>query len=297
MMDTRWQGDRVPTVDVRRIVENLLEDRDDVSWGPNNKFKFPLLGTGMLYDRIAQSLPKPVHLTKEASRIDVRAKEITFSDGTSTRYGRLVTTMPLTELVKCIDDCPAPIRNATADLHHTEGLFIGIGVADECPSSKCWMYFPGSDSPFYRVTYLSNYSPQVTPGPGNFSLLAEVSSSPFKQEDPTDVVARTIEGMVACELLTPEQADHRIVSRQLLRVPYSYPVPTIGRDGALAIIQPWLMEHDIYSRGRFGAWRYEIGNTDHSVMMGVELVDNLMMGKPETTWELLPGEEARASIS
>jgi hypothetical protein len=27
----------------------------------------------------------------------------------------------------------------------------------------------------------------------------------------------------------------------------------------------------IYSRGRFGAWRHEIGNTDHSAMRGVEI--------------------------
>ena len=87
------------------------------------------------------------------------------------------------------------------------------------------------------------------------------------------------------------------MSRQLLRVPYSYPVPTLGRDAALAVIQPWLAEHDIFSRGRFGAWRYEIGNTDHSVMMGVEVVDHLINGAPETTWALLPGEEARAVIS
>jgi hypothetical protein len=124
-----------------------------------------------------------------------------------------------------------------------------------------------------------------------------VSSSPYKREDPDDVIERTIQGMVACTLLTPEQAEHKIVSRQLLRVPYSYPVPTLGRDAALAVIQPWLMEHDIYSRGRFGAWRYEIGNTDHSVMQGVELADYLVSGKPETTWALLPGEEAKASIA
>ena len=43
-------------VDVERILQNLLADRDDVSWGPNNMFKFPLLGTGMLYDRMAEAL-------------------------------------------------------------------------------------------------------------------------------------------------------------------------------------------------------------------------------------------------
>ncbi len=297
MMGTTWQGDRVPTVDVRRILQNVLDDRDDVSWGPNNKFKFPLLGTGMLYDRMAESLPQPVRVKKAAVAIDSRTKVVTFADGTTTTYDKLVTTMPLTELVKRVEGCPPDVLAATKDLHHTEGLFIGIGVADPCPSTKCWMYFPESDSPFYRVTYLSNYSPQMTPGPGHFSLLAEVSSSPYKQENADDVVERTIKGMVASELLTPEQAEHKIVSKQLLRVPYSYPVPTLGRDRALATIQEWLMANDIYSRGRFGAWRYEIGNTDHSVMMGVELTNLLVKGEPETTWALLPGEEAKATIS
>ena len=32
-------------------------------------------------------------------------------------------------------------------------------------------------------------------------------------------------------------------------------------------------------------------------MMGVEIVDYLLAGKPETTWALLPGEEARVRIA
>jgi hypothetical protein len=159
------------------------------------------------------------------------------------------------------------------------------------------MYFPESDSPFYRVTYLSNYSPKMTPPGDYFSLLAEVSASPFKQENPDDVVDRTIKGMVNSKLLTPEQVESKIVSRQLLRVPYSYPVPTIGRDRALGAIHPWLTKQGIYSRGRFGAWRYEIGNTDHSVMQGVELAEYLSQGTPERTWVLPQGEEARARIA
>jgi protoporphyrinogen oxidase len=251
----------------------------------------------MLYDRMAEALPKEVNLERSAVDIDIDAKVVTFADGSTAGYDKLVTTMPLKELVKCIPDCPSEVIAAVGDLHHTSGLFVGIGVAEPCTSTKCWMYFPESNSPFYRVTYLSNYSPQVTPGPDHFSLLAEVSASPYKHENADDVIERTIEGMVASELLTAEQAADKIVSKQLLQVPYSYPVPTIGRDRALSVVQPWLMSHDIYSRGRFGAWRYEIGNTDHSVMMGVELADHLVNGVPETTWALLPGEEARATIS
>jgi hypothetical protein len=53
----------------------------------------------------------------------------------------------------------------------------------------------------------------------------------------------------------------------------------------LGTIQPYLMDHGIYSRGRFGAWEYEIGNMDHSVMQGVELVNHWLMGEVETTWK------------
>src|SRR5271165_5271610 len=35
----------------------------------------------------------------------------------------------------------------------------------------------------------------------------------------------------------------------------------------------------LYSRGRFGAWRHEVGNMDHSVMMGVEAIDRAINGK------------------
>jgi protoporphyrinogen oxidase len=297
MMGTHWQGDRVPEVDVRRILQNLVNDRDDVGWGPNSRFKFPLLGTGMLYERLAAALSKPVQFDRGAVAIDTSQRVVSFTDGSRTTYDRLVTTMPLTELLGRIVDCPSGVRDAAADLHHTEGMFIGIGVADPCPSTKCWMYFPEPALPFYRVTYLSNYSSRVTPGPGHFSLLAEVSSSPYKREDPDTVVDRTIEGMIRSQLLTREQAEHKIVSRELMHVPYSYPVPTVGRDRALATIQPWLMERGIFSRGRFGAWRYEIGNTDHSVMMGVEVADHVTSGAPETTWALLPGEEAKALIA
>ena len=125
-----------------------------------------------------------------------------------------------------------------------------------------------------------------------------MSVSPYKPENPDDVIERTIDGMVACQLLTPRAGRApRSSAGSSCGCPYSYPVPTLGRDAALAMIQPWLAEHDIFSRGRFGAWRYEIGNTDHSVMMGVEVVDHLLKGSPRRRGPCFPGEEARAVIA
>jgi len=40
----------------------------------------------------------------------------------------------------------------------------------------------------------------------------------------------------------------------------------------------------VFSRGRFGGWKYEVSNQDHSFMQGVELVDRLVRGEPEITY-------------
>ncbi|KAI6897289.1 hypothetical protein KC334_g10418, partial [Hortaea werneckii] len=46
---------------------------------------------------------------------------------------------------------------------------------------------------------------------------------------------------------------------------------------------PRLYDQDILSRGRFGSWRYEVGNQDHSFMLGVEAADHVINGAAELT--------------
>jgi predicted ABC-type sugar transport system permease subunit len=47
-----------------------------------------------------------------------------------------------------------------------------------------------------------------------------------------------------------------------------------------------LMERNILSRGRFGSWKYEIGNMDHAVKMGVDAARHLVLGREEEIWTL-----------
>ncbi|GAA5833433.1 hypothetical protein JCM3766R1_005501 [Sporobolomyces carnicolor] len=69
------------------------------------------------------------------------------------------------------------------------------------------------------------------------------------------------------------------------RLPDSF-APSLVRDGQLKVLLPELKEkYAIASRGRFGSYKYEVANQDHSFMIGVECADNLTIGSTENTLE------------
>lgn len=285
-MSRDWLGDRVAAPSIERALRNVVFGHADKQWGPNNKFKYPLRGgTGGLYSPFVPYIKDHLYFGKNAILIDKDAKQVRFEDGEIVEYDLLLSTMPLDLLVHRLNDVPEVIQAATRGLHHTSGLIVGIGVERSVPSEKCWIYFPETSSPFYRVTHLSNYSPYITPDPDRYLLLlSETSYSEYRPECKDDIVERVVHGLISTQMLDTEDLD-RIATTYLIDVDYSYPVPTIDRNKALAIIQPYLMRNGIFSRGRFGAWEYEVGNMDHSVMQGVELVNYWLLGDPETTWK------------
>jgi protoporphyrinogen oxidase len=284
-MSRDWLGERVAMPSVERILGNVLLERPDKGWGPNNKFKYPLHGgTGALYNAFMPYIQDHLHLNKAVVRIDHQAKEVHFSDGESVEYDLLLSTMPLDLLVSRLEQAPEYLQRATSGLHHSSGFIVGVGVERRIESSKCWMYFPEPSAPFYRVTYLSNYSPYITPSPDHTLFLTETSYSAHKPENKSTIVDQVVQGLLSTGLLEPSDLP-LIRSTYLIDVDYSYPVPTVDRNLSLNIIQGYLRDYGILSRGRFGAWQYEIGNMDHSVMQGVEVVNSWLLDEPEVTWK------------
>ncbi len=286
MMNKEWIGERVAVLDIDRALKNIILQSDDFGWGPNNKFKFPLSGgTGEFYARFAKPLEGHYTLNAEVEYIDSEKKQVFFADGRIVSYDILISTMPLDLLCNEVLNGAVPenVKEATSRLQHSSGYMVGIGIKQPCPSTKSWMYFPEENCPFYRVTYLSNYSPHMTPDKDNYySLLCETSSSEFKPVNADTIIEDTIQGLINSGLIKEEdRAD--VVSTWVYFADNSYPTPSVERDEILAVAIPWLEGRDIYSRGRFGMWKYEVSNTDHTLMQGVELVDRLIKGEPEVT--------------
>lgn len=281
VLSASWLGDRVAVPDVERIRRNIAQGTDDVAWGPNNMFRFPVSGgTGEVWRRLAAGLPaEKIHYGHEMTGIDTSRRRVSFRNGHVEPYDVLVNTSPLDKFVEAAG--LAEIASSTADLIHTSVHVVGVGLIGRSVEArdKCWLYFPEREYPFYRTTVFSNYSAANVPE-GCYSLMAEVSESAAEPVDANTVAERCIEGLRRCGLI---EADGKVVHVWQRRLEYAYPVPSLRRDDALNAILPALEKLSIYSRGRFGAWKYEVGNMDHSFLQGIELANRIAYDTPETT--------------
>ena len=284
MMDFNWINERINIINPRSVILNLLREKDDHTWGPNEQFRFPRFGgTGELWRRFAKGLNGELHLESPLVSIDPDRKVVIFEDRKEDHYDLLISTMPLNKLANCLKSIPDKIRNSAASLRFNSVLVVGVGIAQKCPSKKNWIYFPQSDSPFYRVTYLSNYSHNLVPNGSSeyYSLLCEISYSEYKPENKDFILEKTIQGLINSKILNDNDIK-QVVATKIIEVDQAYPIPTIDRDTHLKICREYLEARDIYSRGRFGAWKYEAGNMDHSFMQGVEVVNKILFNEKET---------------
>jgi len=287
-MAKNWIAERVSVINFKQALKNVVLQQDDVAWGPNSTFKFPKKGgTGTIYKNAAKLIDNNLTLNKKLVKVDLKKKTVFFQDGTQDKYDYLINTIPLDKFVnKIINNASLDIKRIINNLIHNSVLVIGLGIEKQINTSKCWVYFPSEKVPFYRLTFFHNYSPNNVPN-GNTkkysSLMCEVSYSKFKKINKDKVINNSINALIKSQIIN-KQDRKKIISKYIQDIPYAYPVPSLNRDKILKKIQPFLLRNNIYSRGRFGTWKYEIGNMDHSFIQGVEAVDNILNNKKETIW-------------
>ncbi|CRG92599.1 hypothetical protein PISL3812_09662 [Talaromyces islandicus] len=307
-MQCSWLGERVAAPNVKAVTSNVIMNKTAGNWGPNATFRFPARGgTGGIWTAVADTLPKEKTRYGEhgkVTKVNASAKVVTLGDGTTVGYEKLVSTMAVDGLIEQLGD--KDLIEDSKGLFYSTTHVIGVGIRGERPErigDKCWLYFPEDNCPFYRATIFSNYSPYnqpeaskelptlqladgskpassgAKPGP-YWSIMLEVSESSYKPVNVETILKDSIQGLVNTEMLNP---GDEIVSTYHRRFDHGYPTPSLEREGALTKILPKLQEKGIWSRGRFGSWRYEVGNQDHSFMLGVEAVDNIVNGAVELT--------------
>ncbi|MFA5069312.1 MAG: FAD-dependent oxidoreductase [Candidatus Omnitrophota bacterium] len=222
-------------------------------FGYNRIFYYPARG-GMqaLSDAFCAALKNKIFFDREIKTIDISKREIGFAGGARARFGALVSSIPLPELVAMIKIVPRALRVCARGLKFVSVLNLNLGIDRKGISAKHWIYFPENKYIFYRVGFFSNFSGGLCP-PGTSSLYAEISYTddrPLMMCD-GDIKARVIRDLKKAGILAK---DDKIVYEKLYRIKYAYPV--CRKDGLVKNIDDFLRAREIYSIGRYGGWKY-----------------------------------------
>lgn len=276
-METSWLGGRVPLPNLEEIIEGALEPVAK-PMGPNARFGYPLRGGFQaMMSGFVPHIKAAIELNADVVQISPAERIIALADGRRFSYDNLISTMPLPELVRIIgSEAPEEVRQAALGLKHISVRCVNLGVARENLTDKHWIYYP-EDTIFHRIFVQGNASPHCNPA-GGFGLTCEISYSADHPLpcDGQSLIERCVADCIRVGLMQPED---RLITANLVDMPYAYVVYDHQRKQNVELIKAWLAEHDIVLSGRYSEWEYY--NSDHAFLAGKKAAETVQWLQPK----------------
>jgi UDP-galactopyranose mutase len=229
-----------------------------------------------IYESFVPHVPE-VRTDSPVTHIDPERKLLRTAGGEEYRWERLVSTMPLPELVRVVEGVPDEVVDAADRLEYmslrVELLLAGRRLDTEIQRIYC----ADPEIPPHKIAMNHNSSEHLRQRPVH-AIMAEVSVSDEKQVEVEEIAPRTIDFLTDLGVL---RGPEDIAWRGHVDVKYAYPVYTHARPGQIRTIKNWLGERGMYTLGRFGEWKYI--NSDKCVHQGLELGRRLRAARPGRT--------------
>jgi protoporphyrinogen oxidase len=260
-----WLGPRVPQPKLEDMIVGALRPQPK-PMGPNAFFGYPLRGgfEAMMRGFVPLLAKKRVEtrLNSHVTAVSPRRRTVTINGREEVGYDRLLSSMPLPELVRAIgDEAPAAVREAARTLRWVSIRCVNVGVDRDKITDKHWIYYH-QDTVFHRIFVQSNASPFCQP-PGTSGYTAEISYSSYKPLPEDGLNERVLSDLKEVGLM---RDDDEVLVLNQVDMPYAYVVQDHTRPAAVKTIRTWLEQHDIYLCGRYAEWEYY--NSDNAMASG-----------------------------
>ena len=249
-LETKWVGNRMHTPNIDEVLKGSYETQDKIFYYTSH-MKYPKKGGfRSILNKCREGLD--IRFNKEVVEINPLEKYIKFSDGTKENYKRLISSLPLPEIVKMIKSCPEEVINSADKLHNTCGYMVSLGFKRPDVAKHLWFYIYDEDILASRVYSPSMKSLDNVPN-GCSSLQAEIFFD-CKTEIPSkDVVMKnTIEKLVAMGLFK----ENEIVVKDIRFEKYANITFDKNIYTNRKVVLDYLQNQNIETIGRFGKWEY-----------------------------------------
>jgi protoporphyrinogen oxidase len=276
-----WAAQRIKGLNMIEVIKNALLPRKEASGRGKviktliDEYRYPRLGPGQMWDRVAAVLAEaghPVKMGWEVTAIKHNGRTVTSITAVDQKGQEhelsgqeFVSTLPVRSLVRAMDPlAPTPVRDAAEKLGYRDFLTVALMIDRPAVFPDNWIYIHEPGVKVGRVQNFKNWSPDMVPDQGKTCLGLEYFC--FEDDGLWNLADQELIELGKSELsqlgmCRPEEVFDGCVVRQLK----AYPVYDDEYASHLKVVRDWLEAlPNLHLCGRNGMHKYN--NQDHSMM-------------------------------
>jgi len=271
-------ADRIPKPDPDDLLKSSLGFETE-GYVHQLFYNYPLRGG---YQAISEAWAERVpditydYAVSGVRRLEDEGWEVT--DGRDPRrFDRLVSTMPVHDLVRIVDlEVPERVREAVDGLIVNPMYVVSLGLRGEDPDQFTATYFPEPDFAVNRISYPRTFSPHNAPE-GTHSIQAEVTcpeDSELWRRGEEEILEHVVDGLISRNVVSSRDD---ILVTDVMRARHAYVVYDVGYEQRAELVRSWFREQGIELVGRFSYFEYI--NVDGAVIRSMDVAGR-MNGAP-----------------
>jgi len=287
-----WAAQRIGRLSMLSLARSVLPARRDERGEMRTlirEFLYPRRGPGMMWSRmqsIVAGRGSAVLLNTPVDKILWKQGrvEAVLADGRRYEAGNFISSIPIRELIQKLDPPPPDwLQDAASHFHYRDFLTVGLIVRGKNPFPDNWIYVHDPAVAVGRIQNYANWSPEMSPIPGEVNLGMEYfcfQGDSLWSIDDQELIRRARKELAQLRLVE----EPAVVDGMVLRVPKAYPVYDESYQRGLKAIREFLKDvPNLQLVGRNGMHRYN--NQDHSMLTAIMAARNIL-GARYDLWDL-----------
>ena len=290
-LDADFAAQRIKNFSLGAALKSLVvPDRNKKHKTLVDEFAYPLAGSGFVYEKMAAYIQDHggcIHYDRPIRRVlfdGKRAVGVQCENREEFKADWVISSMPLTYLVRGIDDVPDRVFQACSRLtyRNTVIVYLKLNSSDLFPDN--WLYVHDSSLKTGRITNFRNWLPSLYGGDKATIVAMEYwcyAGDEIWSQDESELVEMASEEFKKTGL----DKSVEITDGFAKKLERSYPVYKRGYKDELSSVQRYLDEFSCLSViGRYGAFKYN--NQDHSILMGALAAENICKHTEHDLWNI-----------
>ncbi|MFM6455031.1 MAG: NAD(P)/FAD-dependent oxidoreductase, partial [Planktothrix sp.] len=291
-----WAAQRIKGLSLSKAIKNALLGNDGKVKNLIDQFQFPRLGSGQLYEKIADYLQQhqqPILLNTEVIQVHDHHSQVTHltlrnritKEETTVACGGVISSIPLTHLIQQLQQSPPqPVIDAAKSLKFRNTILVYLMVEGGNLFPDNWLYINDPRVQVGRVTNFANWSPEMLANAEQTPLCCEYWCN--FDDDLWQCPEDELRILAEKELRKIGLLKNQTVSGGfIVRLPRTYPVYAGNYQAALSEIKHYLQTfQNLQLVGRYGAFKYN--NQDHSLLMGIFAAENVLTPGKHNLWDI-----------